>query len=153
MAGTFSQIHIQLIFAVQGRANLITDPWRERLYRYISGIATGNNQKLLIINGMPDHVHLFVGLTPAMAIADLVRDIKCNSTNFINDHRWVHGKFHWQEGYGAFSYGHSQVDRVCRYIAGQQKHHRKRTFRDEYIQLLQKFEIGYDERYLFEWIV
>ena len=152
MAGTFSQIHIQLVFAVQGRTNLIADSWREGLNRYISGIVTGNNQKLIVVNGMPDHLHLLVGLRPVMAIADLVREIKCNSTNHINQHGWVRGKFQWQEGYGAFSYGHSQIDRVYRYIAEQQRHHRKRTFREEYLQLLKKFEIEYDERYLFKWI-
>jgi len=152
MAGTFSQIHIQLVLAVQGRANLIVDPWRERMNRYITGIVKKKKQKLIIVNGMPDHLHVFVGLSPGMAIADLVRDMKNNSSNFINNHRWVQRHFQWQEGYGAFSYGHSQIDAVYRYIAGQQQHHRKRTFREEYIQLLKKFEIEFDERYLFTWI-
>ena len=150
MASTFSQI--QLVLAVQGRANLIVDPWRERLNRYITGIVKGKEQKLIIVNGMPDHLHVFVGLTSGMAIADLVRDIKNNASNFVNNHRWVRGHFQWQEGYGAFSYGHSQIDSVYRYIANQQQHHRKRTFREEYIQLLKKFEIEFDERYLFTWI-
>jgi putative transposase len=152
MAGTFSQLHIQLVFAVQGRANLITDPWRERLYRYITGIVKERKQKLIVVNGMPDHLHAFIGLTPAMAISDLVREMKNKSTNFINKHRWVREHFEWQEGYGAFSYGHSQIDAVYRYIANQQLHHKKRTFREEYTTLLKNFEIEYDERYLFTWI-
>ena len=102
--------------------------------------------------GMPDHLHVFVGLSPGMAIADLVREMKNNSSNFINDHRWVRGHFQWQEGYGAFSYGHSQIDAVYRYIACQQQHYTIRTFREEYLQLLKKFEIEFDERYLFTWI-
>ncbi|MBA2761955.1 MAG: IS200/IS605 family transposase, partial [Segetibacter sp.] len=110
MAGTFSQIYIQVVFAVRGRSNLISSKWKDDLHKYIAGIIKGKEQKSIIVNGMPDHIHAFIGLRPAMAIADLVRDIKNNSTNFINDHNWVQGKFMWQEGYGAFSYGHSQVE-------------------------------------------
>lgn len=152
MAGTFSQIYIQVVFAVKGRSNLINTKWKDDLHKYISGIIKGKEQKSIIVNGMPDHIHAFIGLRPAMAISDLVRDIKNNSTNFINDHNWVQGKFMWQEGYGAFSYGHSQVETVYNYILNQEKHHQKKTFKDEYIQFLEKFEVPYEERYLFEWL-
>ncbi|MCP4104255.1 MAG: IS200/IS605 family transposase [Desulfobacteraceae bacterium] len=152
MAGTFSQIYIQTVFSVKGRENLISKSWKDELHKYIAGIIKGKNQKPIIVNGMPDHVHVFVGLRPSMAISDLVRDIKNNSSNFINKNRFVKGKFAWQEGYGAFSYGHSQIDNVYRYIMNQEKHHRKRNFREEYLDFLKKFEIEHEERFLFEWI-
>ena len=152
MPGTFSQIYIQIVFAVKGRQNLIHDSWKNDLHKYIAGIIKGKNQKPIIVNGMPDHIHAFVGLRPAMAIADLARDIKNNSSNFINDHQFVKGKFAWQEGYGAFSYSHSHIGNVYDYVLNQEKHHKKKTFKEEYIGFLKKFEIEYDERYLFEWI-
>lgn len=152
MAGTFSQVYIQVIFAVKGRQNLISPNWKEDLNKYIAGIIKGKEQKSIIVNGMPDHIHAFVGLKPSMAISDLVRDIKNNSTNFINDQRYVKGKFSWQEGYGAFSYSHSHISKVYDYILNQEKHHRRRTFKEEYFELLKKFEIEYNEKYLFEWI-
>ena len=111
----------------------------------------GKNQKPIIVNGMPDHIHAFVGLRPAMAIADLARDIKNNSSNFINDHQFVKGKFAWQEGYGAFSYSHSHIGNGYDYILNQEKHHKKKTFKEEYTDLLRKFEIEHDEKYLFDW--
>jgi len=150
MSGTFSQIYIQVVFAVKGRENLIADKWKADLYKYISGIIKNKEQKPIIINGMPDHIHAFIGLRPAMAIADIVRDIKNNSSNYINDHKFVKGKFGWQEGYGAFSYSHSQIDNVYNYILNQEKHHKKTTFREEYTELLQKFQIAYNDKYLFE---
>ena len=152
MAGTFSQIYIQVVFAVKGRQNLIQKEWKDDLYKYIAGIIKGKNQKSIIVNGMPDHIHAFIGLKPAMAVSDLVRDIKNNSTNFINDRKLVKGKFSWQEGYRSFSYGHSQIDKVYKYILMQEQHHRKITFREEYLDFLKKFEVPYDEKYLFEWI-
>lgn len=152
MAGTFSQIYIQIVFAVKGRQNLISKEWKEELYKYISGIITNKDQKSIIVNGVSDHVHIFVGLKPAMAISDLVRDIKNNSSNFINEKKFINGKFSWQEGYGAFSYSHSQIEQVYNYILNQEKHHQKQTFKEEYLEFLQKFEIEYDEKYLFEWI-
>ena len=151
MSGTFSQIYIQIVFAVKGRQNLIHDSWKNDLHKYIAGIIKGKNQKPIIVNGMPDHVHAFVGLRPAMAIADLARDIKNNSSNFINDHQFVKGKFAWQEGYGAFSYSHSHIGNVYDYVLNQEKHHKKKTFKEEYIDLLRKFEIEHDEKYLFDW--
>ena len=136
MAGTFSQIYIQVVFAVKGRENLIGEKWKEELNKYIAGIIKKKGQKPIIVNG----------------ISDLVRDIKNNSTNFINDSNFIAGKFSWQEGYGAFSYSHSHISRVFNYIKNQEEHHKKRTFRDEYLELLKKFEIEYNEKYMFKWI-
>ncbi len=152
MSGTFSQIYIQIVFAVKGRENLIDKSWKDELHKYISGIITNKGQKSIIVNGVADHVHIFVGLKPAMAISDLVRDIKNNSSNFINDKKFIKGKFSWQEGYGAFSYAHSQIESVYQYIANQEEHHKKKTFKEEYLDFLQKFEIEYNEKYLFEWM-
>lgn len=152
MAGTFSQVYIQVVFTVKGWENLIRKEWKEELHKYIAGVIKGKEQKPIIVNGMPDHIHAFVGLRPAMAISDLVRDIKNNSSNFINEKRLVKGKFSWQEGYGAFSYSHSHIQNVYDYILNQEEHHCKKTFREEYIDFLKKFEIDYNEKYLFEWM-
>ncbi len=122
------------------------------MFKYVAGIIKGKNQKPIIVNGVEDHVHILVGLKPAMSISDLVREIKNNSSNFINAQKFLKGKFAWQEGYGAFSYSHSQIDTVYRYIANQQEHHRTKTFKEEYIDFLQKFEIEYKDKYLFEWV-
>ena len=152
MPGTFSKVYIQVVFAVKGRENLINKSWKDELHKYIAGIVKGKEQKSIIVNGMPDHIHAFIGLKPSMAISDLVRDIKNNSSNFINDKKFVKGKFSWQEGYGAFSYSHSHIDKVYQYILKQEEHHKKTTFREEYISFLKNFEIEYNEKYLFDWI-
>lgn len=152
MPGTFSKLYIQAVFAVKGRQNLIGNSWKDELHKYIAGIIKGKDQKSIIVNGMPDHIHAFIGLRPAMKISDLVRDIKNNSSNFINDRKLVKGKFSWQDGYGAFSYSHSHVNNVYQYVLNQEEHHKKKTFRQEYIEFLKKFEIEYDEKYLFDWI-
>jgi REP element-mobilizing transposase RayT len=152
MPGTFSQLYIQIVFVVKGRKNLIDKKWKDELYKYISGIITNKGHKSIIVNVVSDHIHIFVGLKPSMAISDLVRDIKNNSSNFINDKKFVESKFSWQEGYGAFSYAHSQIEQVYNYILNQEKHHQKQTFKDEYHEFLQKFQIEYNEKYLFEWI-
>lgn len=123
MSRTFSQIYIQVVFAVQGRQNLIQKSWKDELHKYISGIITEKNQKSIIVNGMPDHIHAFIGLKPSMALSDVVREMKNNSSNFINDQKFVDGKFSWQEGYGAFSYSHSQISNVYDYILNQEQHH------------------------------
>ena len=136
MAGTFSQIYIQVVFAVRGRENLINEKWKSDLSKYISGIINGKGQKSIIVNGMSDHIHAFLGLKPAVRISDLVRDIKNNSTNFINDNKFVRGRFSWQEGYGVFSYSHSQIESVYNYILNQEKHHTKKTFQEEYYNFL-----------------
>jgi putative transposase len=151
MPGTFSQLYIQVIFAVKGRENLIGNSWKTKLHKYIAGIIKGKQQKSIIINGTPDHIHAFIGLKPAMAISDLVRDIKNNASNFVNDNHFVKGKFSWQEGYGAFSYSHSHIGSVYNYILNEEKHHKKKTFKEEYLEFLKKFEVEYEEKYLFDW--
>jgi len=151
MAGTFSQIYIQVVFAVQGRENLLQKPWRNEVFKYMAGIIKGKNQKPIIINGVSNHVHLFIGLKPAMALSDLVRDVKNNTTNFINDQKFVRGEFSWQQGFGSFSYAHSQIGQVYQYVLNQEAHHAQKTFKQEYLEFLKKFEIEYDEKYLFDW--
>jgi REP element-mobilizing transposase RayT len=151
MANTYIQIYIQIIFAVQGRQNLVAPSKREILQRYIAGIIKNNNQKLLAIYANPDHVHLLVGINSLnFKISDFVREIKANSSRFINEEKWLNGKFNWQEGYGAFSYSKSQIDKVVNYILNQEEHHKKRSFKEEYLKLLNKFEIQYEEKYMFE---
>ena len=152
MANTYSQIYIQIVFAVKGRENLIKKANREELHKFITGIVSNREQKLLAIFAMPDHVHILVGMKPNIALSDLVRDIKAGSSKFINDSKWVNGKFNWQEGYGGFSYSKSHLDNVIKYILNQEEQHKKQTFKEEYHSFLEKFEIEYDEKYLFEWI-
>jgi putative transposase len=151
MPGTFSQIYIHIVFAAKGRSNLISSKWREELHKYIAGIIRNKEQKPIIVGGTADHIHILIGLRPALAISDLVRDIKNNSSKFINDRELVSGHFSWQEGYGCFSYSHSDVGSVYNYILNQEDHHKKRSFKDEYSDLLKENEIEYDEKYLFEW--
>jgi len=152
MPNTYSQIYIQIIFTVKGRENLINKKHQEELHKYITGIIAKRQQKLLAIYANPDHIHILVGLKPNITISDLVRDIKTGSSKFINDNKWVNGKFNWQEGFGAFSYSRSQIDTVINYIANQEVHHQKTSFKEEYIGFLKTYEIDYDENYLFEWI-
>jgi len=152
MANTFSQIYIQVVFAVSGRQSLVREEFKEELYKYITGIVRNNGQKLIVINGMPDHVHALIGLKPSMALSDLVRDTKADSSNFVNKNRWIRGKFSWQEGFGAFSYGHSQLDKIIKYIQNQEQHHKRRTFKDEYLSLLKKFNVEFDEKYVFKFL-
>lgn len=149
---TYTQIYIQIVFTVKGRENLISKNNREEIQKYIAGIVQNRNQKLLAIYCMPDHVHLLVSIKPNVLISDLVRDIKAGSSKFINDNKWVKGKFNWQEGFGAFSYSKSQIDNVVKYILNQEEHHKKTTFKDEYLDFLKKFNVEYDPKYLFEWI-
>ena len=151
MAGSFTQIYIQAVFAVKGRANLLKKPWREDVFKYISGIINNKGHKPIIVNGVQDHVHIFFGLKPAMAISDLIRDVKNNSSNFINENKWLRGKFSWQAGYGAFSYGHTQIQNVYDYIKNQEQHHQERTFQDEYLEFLAKYGLSYEQRFLFDW--
>ncbi len=150
MAGTYTQIYIQIVFTVKGKEKIISKKWKNELYKYISGIITKKGHKSIIVNGVSDHIHLFVGLNPSMAISDLVRDIKNNSSKYINNNKFVKGKFSWQEGYGAFSYAHSQVEQVYNYILNQEQHHHKKTFQEEYVEFLNKFDIDYNEKYLFD---
>ncbi len=152
MANTYTQIYIQIVFTVKGRQNVILKENREELHKFITGIVNNRNQKLLAVFAMPDHVHLLVSISPTISISDLVRDIKAGSSKFINEKGWTTGRFSWQEGYGAFSYSKSSLDAVVKYILNQEEHHKKRTFKEEYLEFLQKFEIQYDPQYLFDWI-
>ena len=152
MSGTFSQIYIQIVFAVKGRQNLIQPHWEEELYKYITSIITNKGQKLLAINGIPDHIHFLVGLKPSCRLSDLVREVKKSSNSFIKEKKFTKSKFSWQEGYGAFSYSHSALDNVIAYINNQKEHHRKKTFKEEYIEFMEKFQVEYKEEFLFDWI-
>jgi REP element-mobilizing transposase RayT len=151
MASTYSQISSQVVFAVKGRENIITSHFRNRLHEYITGIISGNNQKPLAVNGWKDHVHVFFGgMQPSVSIADMVRDIKAGSSKRINDQHFVKEKFRWQDGFAAFSYSKSQRDQGIKYIMNQEQHHRRKSFREEYLELLRKSDIQFDEKYLFE---
>ncbi|MDO8896705.1 MAG: IS200/IS605 family transposase [Bacteroidales bacterium] len=150
MANTYTQIHIQAVFAVRNRECLISKHWRDHLYQYITGIIRKNNHKLLIINGRPDHLHILFGRRPTQSISDLLQDNKGSSSIWINDNKLVQGNFSWQEGYGAFSYSKSELPNVIEYIKNQQQHHHKKAFTEEYIELLNDFQIDYDERYFFK---
>ena len=150
MANTYTQIHVHIVFAVEGRQSIIPQVKKEVLHKYITGIVTQQKQKLIAINSMPDHIHILIGQKPDIALSNLVGDIKTGSTNHINRERWVIGRFSWQEGFGAFSYSHSQLGTVIRYIQNQETHHAKTTFRDEYKTLLDRFEVPHDERYVFK---
>ena len=129
MPNTYTQLYIQIVFAVKGRENLISKGNREELHKYITGIVQNRDQKLLSIFCMPDHVHLLISIKPTISISDLVRDIKAGSSKFINDSKWIQGKFNWQEGFGAFSYSKSQIDNVVKYILNQEEHHKKINFK------------------------
>lgn len=150
MANTYTQIHIQLVFAVKRREGLIHYSFKDELYKYITGIITHHNHKLLAINRMHDHIHIFIGMRPTQSLSDLLQDIKGNSLKWINEKKFLKVKFEWQEGYGAFSYSKSQVNNVINYIKNQEEHHTKKTFRQEYLEFLKLFEIDYDERYIFK---
>ena len=151
MANTYTQIYIQIVFAVQGRQNLIASQHREQLHKYITGMLKKRDQKMLAIFCLPDHLHFLMGMRPSISVSDLVRDVKAGSSNFINDSGWIRGKFHWQDGFGGFSYSRNQIDTVINYILNQEQHHSKTSFREEYIGLLREFDIEFNERYLFEW--
>jgi putative transposase len=149
MPNTYSQIYIHAIFAVKGRHSFIQDEWKDDLYGYIGGVINNYGLKTLIVNGYRNHVHLLFELKPTVRISDLIRDIKYNASKFLNEKKFISGRFEWQEGYGAFSY--SQIDSVYNYIKNQEEHHRKRTFKEEYTEFLQKFNVEYNEKYLFDW--
>jgi REP element-mobilizing transposase RayT len=150
--GTFSQIYIQVVFAVKERQNLIHASWEDELYKYITGILRNKEQKLLAINGMPDHIHFLIGMKPSCCLSDLVREVKKASNEFINERKFLRQNFYWQEGYGAFSYSHRDLSNVINYIMNQKEHHKKHNFKEEYIELLKKFEIEFKDQYLFEWL-
>jgi len=150
MANTFTQIHIHAVFAVQNRMSLINKSWQERLYKYIISIMQKHGHKVLSIGGMPDHVHILFGFRPTQALSNLIQEVKRDSSEWINQNRFVMGRFSWQEGYGAFSYSKSHVSRVANYIEKQEEHHKKKTFLDEYKKILKDFDLEYDERYIFK---
>lgn len=152
MANTYSQILIHVVFTVKGRGNLIDKRWRSDLHKYIAGIITSKGQKSIIVNGVGDHIHCFIGLKPSMSLSELIRDVKNNSSKFINENQLVKGKFQWQEGFGAFSYATSQVKNVYNYILNQEEHHKKSTFKEEYIDLLETYEVEYEDDYLFSFV-
>ena len=139
MADTYTQLYIHIIFAVKGRESLIPKQHKEALHQYVTRIITHKKQTVIRINSMPDHLHILVGITPDVAISDLVRDIKANSSKWINEKRWVVGRFEWQMGFAAFSYAHSQLDVVVRYIKNQEAHHSHQTFREEYLAFFEAF--------------
>lgn len=149
MANTYTQIHIQFVFAVKYRKAQITGIIKEELYKYISGIVVNYNHKLLAINGMSDHIHIFIGMRPTQSVSDLMREVKGSSSLWINNRQLYAERFEWQEGFGAFSYSKSQVQQVIDYINNQEQHHKKKSFKEEYLDFLKKFEVDYDERYVF----
>src|SRR5687767_9060030 len=150
MSNTYTQIHIQCVFAVKYRNPVIHASWKERLHKYIIAIVHNNGHRALAINSMPDHLHPFFGMRPQQSLSDLMRLVKGDSSEWINKEKLVRSKFNWQEGYGAFSYSKSHTDAVVKYIANQEAHHRKKTFLEEYNEMLKKFEIDYDDRYVFK---
>ncbi|MFT4155213.1 IS200/IS605 family transposase [Parafilimonas sp.] len=150
MANTYTRLHIQFVFAVKYRTAMIDNTWKDRLHGYMTGIVQNHNHKMLQINSMPDHIHIFIGLNPEQSISSLMQRVKTDSSAWINDSGFCKSKFLWQKGYGAFSYARSQVDTVIRYIQNQEQHHRKQTFLDEYRKFLTVFEVDWDERYIFK---
>lgn len=152
MSGTFTQIYIQVVFAVKHRESLIQPQWENNLHKYITGIVQRKEQKMLAINGVSDHIHFLIGMKPNCNLSDLVREIKKSSNEYIKEQRFSPFPFKWQEGFGAFSYSQSNFGNVIEYIHKQKEHHRKQSFKDEYTSLLQRFEIDYKDEYLFEWI-
>ena len=152
MANTFSQIYLQFVFAVQGRQSLIPQQHKAELHKYMTSLVQARNARMLAIHCMPDHAHLFVGIKPVVFMPDSIKEIKVESNKFIREKGWLKDAFHWQDGYGVFSYGHSQIDRVCKYVLNQETHHRQKTFREEYYEFLSRFAVSYQEQYLFEWV-
>ena len=149
MSNTYTKLHIHCVFAVKYRAAMIKEDWEERLHKYITGIVQNNEHKMLAINSVPDHLHLFIGLSPKQSISDMMRLVKGDSSEFINNNKFTKRKFNWQDGYGAFSNSHSQIDSVIKYVLNQKKHHRKISFREEYIKMLKDYGVDYDEKYIF----
>jgi len=150
MANTYTQIHIQFVFAVKFRNGLIHSSFKDELYKYITGIIKTNNHKMLAINGMPDHIHILIGMRPTQSISELMQIIKANSSKWINEKKFLNVKFEWQEGYGAFSYSKSHVQNVINYIQNQEERHKTKSFQEEYLEFLEAFEVDYDERYIFK---
>jgi putative transposase len=153
MSNTYTQIHIHFVFAVKFRQGLIDNEWKEQLNKYITEIIQSNKHKLLAINGMPDHIHILIGMRPTQSISDLMKEVKQSSSLWINKNKFIKQHFEWQEGYGAFSYSKSQIDNVIKYINNQEEHHKKQSFKEEYLEILNKFEIEFDEKYIFKELI
>lgn len=149
MANTYNQIFIHLVFAVKYRDAIISQSWRQELYNYMTGLIGTRGHKVYAIGGMSDHIHILMSMSPKQSISELVLEVKRASTLWIKEKGYVRCQFAWQEGYGAFSYGKSQIDNVVRYIQNQETHHAKRSFRDEYVSFLNLFNVEYDEKYIY----
>ena len=150
MANTYTQLYFHIVFAVKGRSNYISEQWKDELYKYISGIIANKNQKLMIVNGMPNHIHLLIGTKPNCNLSDLIRDIKANSSKWINEKKFTNFHFEWQTGFGAFTVSQSVVSNVIEYIKNQEEHHRKKTFKEEYVEFLKAYKIDFKDEYLFD---
>ncbi len=150
MANTFTKINIHVVFAVKSRENLLFDHFKDDLFKYISGILKNNNQFPLAVNGYRDHVHLFFELHPTSSLSEIIKIVKANSSKWINSNKFVDGYFEWQQGYSAFSYSKTQRDGVIKYIINQEQHHKFKTFREEYVEILKKFDIKFENRYIFD---
>jgi REP element-mobilizing transposase RayT len=150
MANTFSKIYLHIVFTVKQRENLISDDWREELHKYITGIIHNRNQNLIVLNSVSDHLHMLIAIKPNIIVSNLIRDIKNNSSKFINKNGWVSGKFNWQKGFGAFSLGNSQTEKAVAYISNQKSHHQQNSFQEEYMKLLRIYNIDYDDKYVFD---
>lgn len=149
MANTYSQMYIQIVFAVKYRRAMLDKRWRGEVFKVMSTLIKETGCNSIIVNGVEDHVHCFVGLKPAISVSELMKGVKAKSSKFINDKALTNDRFEWQKGFGVFSYSQSQVERVYRYILNQEAHHSKETFRAEYVRNLKEFEVVYDENYLF----
>ncbi|MBX2923555.1 MAG: IS200/IS605 family transposase [Chitinophagaceae bacterium] len=149
MPNTYTQLHVHFVFAVKYRAALIQPDWNERLHKYITGVIQNNGHKMLAINSVADHLHYFAGINPNQSISQLMQFVKGDSSEFVNQQGFTKRKFQWQSGYGAFSNSHSQIDAVVKYIMNQQEHHKKKTFKDEYLKMLSDFRVDYNEKYIF----
>ena len=150
MANTYTQLYFHIVFAVKGRSNYISEQWKDELYKYISGIIANKDQKLMIVNGMPNHIHLLIGTKPNCNLSDLIRDIKANSSKWMNEKKFTNFHFEWQTGFGAFTVSQSVVPNVIEYIKNQEEHHRKKTFKEEYVEFLKAYQIDFKDEYLFD---
>ena len=150
MANTYTQLYFHIVFAVKGRSNYISEQWKDELYKYISGIIANKDQKLMIVNGVPNHIHLLIGTKPNCNLSDLIRDIKANSSKWINEKKFTNFHFEWQTGFGAFTVSQSVVSNVIEYIKNQEEHHRKKTFKEEYVEFLKAYQIDFKDEYLFD---
>lgn len=150
MANTYHQVYVHFVFAVKYREAIIEKSWRPTLQGVLGNLINETGCKTILVNGIEDHMHCFAGLKPKISCSELMKSVKAKSSKYINDHNLTKRRFEWQEGFGVFSYGHSQINQVYNYIANQEKHHEKQTFKEEYLEFLEKFEVPYDERYVFE---